>query len=53
MDKIHAHYCLKCDGYSPCYGYGADVPCLLTDSCVQCGMVLDGAPSVLVGRVGA
>lgn len=48
MKGMHAHYCVICKGYSPCYGYGADVVCLLTDSCVQCGRVLDGMPSVVV-----
>jgi len=45
-NDLHAHYCATCDGYSPCHGYGANVPCLLTDDCVQCGRILEGMPSV-------
>lgn len=45
--QIHAHWCEECEGYSPCVGIFQPV-CLLTDSCVQCGRVLQGVPPVHV-----
>jgi hypothetical protein len=46
---LHGHYCTRCAGYAPCWGaYPENGVCLLTDSCVHCGLVLDGTPPIRI-----